>query len=292
MVEDRRNFLCLLLSLLVPYSQAAEKESRGLIYRVKKGKTQFWLAGSVHRLRQEDYPMPAAYERAYEACSKVVFEVHPAELEAVTTRQRFQEISTLPQNGSLQLEVPEDLWDEVVVVSKSIKADLASVAAFRPWFAALYLTEKAYDHLGISNFFGTDNYYERRCYRDAKPIGGLESPKEMFDSLLKVATPKAEGLQTLRDSLKSLKGIGETLENLIRQWKAGDVEKLTVMFEEAARTGAEINRRLLVDRSQCWVDRISSKLNGSLVLPGFGHLLGKQGMVALLHAKGWEVLPA
>src|SRR5206468_11759291 len=39
-----------------------------------------YLGGSVHALRSSDYPLPAAYNRAFDASERIVFEIDPKAL--------------------------------------------------------------------------------------------------------------------------------------------------------------------------------------------------------------------
>ena len=66
-------YLSLLSALfLVPQAEAAS----ACVWKVTRpdGKTAY-LGGSVHSLRESDYPLPAAYQRAFNACSRIAFEV-------------------------------------------------------------------------------------------------------------------------------------------------------------------------------------------------------------------------
>src|ERR1700748_231457 len=43
-----------------------------------------FLAGSVHALRKSDYPLPAAYQRAFDSSSRLAFETEPKSMEAAS----------------------------------------------------------------------------------------------------------------------------------------------------------------------------------------------------------------
>src|SRR5438105_3001371 len=56
----------------------AANAASGCIYKVT-GPTggTLYLAGSWHALRSVDYPLPAAYNRAFDAASRLAFEIAP-----------------------------------------------------------------------------------------------------------------------------------------------------------------------------------------------------------------------
>ena len=78
-------------------------------------------------------------------------------------------------------------------------------------------------------------------------------------------------------------------------WRSGDVERLdTGMRADMARKSPQSYKLLDVDRNNAWLPQIEKRLTGStsndtLVVVGALHLLGSDGLVEKLKAKGYKV---
>jgi len=62
-----------------------------------------YLAGSVHALRSSDYPLPAAYNHAFDASSRVVFENDPKAASKET--KELVRAGTYPKGDTLKNHV-------------------------------------------------------------------------------------------------------------------------------------------------------------------------------------------
>jgi uncharacterized protein YbaP (TraB family) len=58
-------------------SSTAQRIASACVWKVTGPGGGTMLGGSVHALRSSDYPLPAAYNRAFDASSCVVFENDP-----------------------------------------------------------------------------------------------------------------------------------------------------------------------------------------------------------------------
>src|SRR5437868_15538492 len=50
------------------------------VWKATSSANVLYLGGSIHALKSSDYPLPAAYNRAFDASDRVVFEVDPKAL--------------------------------------------------------------------------------------------------------------------------------------------------------------------------------------------------------------------
>src|SRR4029078_3024988 len=74
-----RSFTAVSLALLVAASAAAQTSGRSFLWRVQSGATFMYLAGSVHALTADAYPLNPTYQRAFDASSALVEEIDLAE---------------------------------------------------------------------------------------------------------------------------------------------------------------------------------------------------------------------
>jgi hypothetical protein len=137
------------------------------------GKTVY-LGGSVHSLRESDYPLPAAYQRAFAACSRIAFEVD--------ARALTESTKALVQNGkyrkgdSLKNHVDARTYAYVRRLFELMNVPESSFSQYRPWFIVLVLqsgsTRNALPKAGVDEFF------MKQAAKRSMPVVGLESVQE------------------------------------------------------------------------------------------------------------------
>ena len=102
-----------------------------------------------------------------------------------------------------------------------------------------------------------------------------------------------EQVRSLELSLIELQQDPGFPSRLVRLWMAGDVTALDrAVIERMRREDPGQYRRLIVDRNRAWAPVILKRLAGSgktVMVVGVGHLLGRDGLPALLRAQGVTV---
>jgi uncharacterized protein YbaP (TraB family) len=80
---------------------------------------------------------------------------------------------------------------------------------------------------------------------------------------------------------------------MIDAWQSGDTGSLAAQFEEqVTERDRAMYERLLTDRNARWMTELEKLLadnDQSLVIVGAGHLVGAEGVPALLKAEGYTV---
>ena len=94
---------CLLWSLAPatshgePASTIVADESLACVWKVKGSQNTVYIAGSVHLLRQKDYPLPAAYDIAYNDSAHLYFEIDMLEINSPETIKKCNDlVLTIP----------------------------------------------------------------------------------------------------------------------------------------------------------------------------------------------------
>ena len=75
-----------------------------------------------------------------------------------------------------------------------------------------------------------------------------------------------------------------------RMWKLGTVD----LFEQglAAQQSSKLGRRLFRDRNLRWLPQVVRQIESgenAMIIVGMGHLVGRDGLVQLLRARGYAV---
>src|ERR1051325_11716017 len=80
----RRFFTAVLLALLVAAAAAAQTRGHSFLWKVQSGANVMYLAGSVHALTTDAYPLNPVYQRAFDASGALVEEIDLAEADPLS----------------------------------------------------------------------------------------------------------------------------------------------------------------------------------------------------------------
>jgi uncharacterized protein YbaP (TraB family) len=164
----------------------------------------------------------------------------------------------------------------------------AQLNIFRPWFAALTISNAAITRAGYDPMSGVDSKIEKAfAARGIKPKG-LETA-ELQIKVFAGMTSEQE-LRYLRETIEEYEAAPVELDKMVDQWSKGDIAGMEEMFvTEMKVEEPDLYAALLTNRNASWVTRIEGILAGSgvsFMAVGAGHLIGPDSVVAMLAAKG------
>lgn len=244
-----------------------------------------YLGGSVHALRESDYPLPAAYTRAFDASSRVAFEVDAKALK--------ESSKSLVQNGkyrrgdSLKNHVDPRTYAYVRRLFELMNVREASFSQYRPWFIVLMLESAATSR--VLSKAGVDEFFMKRAAKRSMPVAGLESVQE-HARIYSGLTDRESEILLLVTFIPS--GAKTSHGDMMKAWRRGDAETLARMMDRESRDFPAFNERLLGARNRAWIPKIEGFLASGhtyFVVAGAGHFGGSRGLLALLGAKGYQI---
>jgi uncharacterized protein len=242
-----------------------------------------YLGGSVHALRSSDYPLPAAYNQAFNASSRVVFEDDPKA--GSKEAKELLRAGTYPKGDSLKNHVDPRTYAYVRRFFALVNVPEAEFSKYRPWLLDVLLSSPSYEHWQL----GVERYLEGRATTNHKPVSGLESPKEHNAFFVDLSDRESEALLLILFINAAYEGPSV---NMISAWRRGDSETLQRVLRESFQDFSSLGRRLIDVRNQNWLPKIDSYLRSGqtyFVVVGAGHMGGPTGLLALLKARGCKV---
>jgi len=272
------------------WAAAASSNGAGLVYQVEGPNGRFYLAGSMHLLHAERASLPAPLERAYRNSASIVMEIDTDDGDAQDAGARLLEAAQLAPDTSLQALLGEARWNTVRTALTEAGFDAERASRFEPWGLALLLTQAGFARQGYTSAAGVEQQLTERARRDGKPISGLETA-EMQIALLDGLDMNVQR-QMLDLTLEEVQEMPQMLDELEDAWRAGDLQRLEALLLEGYRQMPELYTALLVERNRRWVSQIRAWPTTSpprLVLVGALHLVGEQGLPALLQRAGYTV---
>jgi uncharacterized protein YbaP (TraB family) len=249
-----------------------------------------YVCGTIHLLREEDYPLPQPYDTAYSDAQRIVMELPPG-------GEKGEALATLMANAG-RAEKGSTLFDHINQPTQDALRGWANrrglgtqaMTSFQPWYAALVVAATEYEAAGAEAGRGVDTHYEARAAKDGKPGEGLETVQEQIDLFAKLSA--AQQAELLEQTLAEVSKIKEMFAELVDAWRKGDIEHLNEMLYEEAEKYPDLLDHFLYQRNLRWMKRLEALLAGEekvMVLVGSGHLGGPKGVLELLRAKGYRL---
>lgn len=282
--------LCLVLPVAPQRGLAAEP---GLLWRVRQGAGTVYLAGSIHVL-PAGATLPPPYLRAYDEAEALVMEADLTALESPEGLGAFlgevMERGLLPPERSLRTLLGPQRWTRLVAALRPLGVPSEGLDRFEPWLASLMLTATAMQQGGFEAESGVEVQLLRRASADGKPIDALETLAQQLDLFDGLA--EAEQVAMLDQSLAEAALLSGPIAAMEVAWRRGDAAALQDVLRRSLPEGSKARSRFLSQRNQAWLQGIEARLrrpDDTLVVVGALHLLGEDGLVALLRRRGLVV---
>src|SRR5438105_5755337 len=217
-----RHYLLVLgsvLSCLLPFPSA--KAEHACVWKVTapKGGT-LYLGGSIHALRSIDYPLPPAYNRAFDASERLVFEDDPKV--SFWSAKRFAKSLEYPKADSLKNHLDPRTYTYLKRVFALENVPEEKFARLRPWALIMVLWSPGAH--GLSQELGIEGFLERRARANAKPVAGLESFQEHVDVLSGLTDRQAEAVILITFIPQT--GGEARAKSELDSWRHGDADSL------------------------------------------------------------------
>lgn len=265
-------------------SFAASAVNRGCVWRVTApGGGVLYLGGSAHSLRSADYPLPPAYNRAFDSSERLVFEIAPDS----SFSQRLNKAARYPHGDSLKNHVDPRTYEYLRRLFATRNAPEEKYAVYRPWYIALELHLP--DSSGLLSSLGVEHYLARRAVANHKPMSGLESAREHLDVFSGLTDQQAEAIILVH--LISYAS-GPKYDAFSAAWHNGDAEALNRLAKNEYVDFPAFGQRILDDRNRNWIPKIEGYLHSHhtyFVVAGAAHMGGPNGVLALLKARGYQI---
>jgi len=287
----RRILAALVLLVVFAASGSAQDARRHFLWKVEgPGSTVAYLLGSLHVLTAEFYPLSPVIDKAFAGSKTLVEEVDldamndPAQMMSALGRAMLTDGRTLDQ-----LVAASTLAE---VSKRAEKAGLPMMALLRmkPWLVAITLMGPTLQAAGFKAELGVDRHFFDRAKEAGLKRQALETLTfqiDRFDQL----SPKLQE-EMLVSSMKDLDTQVGNVREMAQQWAVGDVKALERTLLVAFEDSRELYDRLLVERNRNWVPHVDACLQqdaGCFIVVGAAHLVGPDGLPALLAKKGYRV---
>jgi uncharacterized protein YbaP (TraB family) len=260
------------------------------VWQLRSAAAEVVVLGSVHMAYPDIYPLRAAIEQAFEASDTLVVEVDISGANTAAIQQLMLEKGVLPEGESLQQYLSPQTWDALQAYLRSRGLPLAMFARLRPGLVVTTLSTLRIAQLGMRPELGIDQHFLAQA-RDDKTVLELESAEQQIDLLLDFPEPDL----LLSQALQQLHEIDLYLRPVYDAWRAGDamlLNRLLLVDERERHPQFEsVYEKFFDQRNRAMAGQIEGYLRGTgryFVVVGAGHLVGGEGIIALLQRSGYQ----
>lgn len=245
-----------------------------------------YLFGTFHLMCKNDIHFSNQLSTAVNRADKVYMEMDmddPATILGGFMLMTMQDGKTLEQ-----LYTDEEYKRVRQFFTDSLKTSLSFIARMKPFFLEALLYPKLMPCKSIS---GVEEELMKLAKTQKKEIKGLETMEfqaSVFDSI-----PYEEQAKELLKSIDSLESNRKSFDTMMQVYKNQQLSEMENLFTKS-ESGMESHQDLLLNnRNKNWVNQLKTimKINPVFVAVGAGHLVGKQGLIALLRKEGYKVEP-
>lgn len=285
----RGALLAVVASALVVPALGAPAMAQPALWAVKDADSTIYMLGTVHLLRPETEWRSDKLDAAMAEAKELWLELPTTDAAAMAGEMMPLVVQYgLSPGKPLSKSLTEAEFKTLDEAAKLAGLSGAQLNAFRPWFAALTISNAAITRAGYDPMSGVDSKIEKAfAERSIKPKG-LETA-ELQIKVFAGMTPEQE-LRYLRETIEEYETAPVELDKMVDQWSKGDIAGMEEMFVTEMKTEEpELYAALLTSRNANWVTKIEGILAGkgvSFMAVGAGHLIGPDSVIAMLAAKG------
>lgn len=287
----RRAFaLCVAVIAILSLAAAPAADAKTFGWKATGKGGVVYLIGSIHVMTPDFYPLSPVLEAAFKDSDLLVEEVDMAEMLDPMAQMKILSRGMLPGDQSLDKLLSPATLALVRKATGDLGAAGGPLMRFKPWMLAVALQGLELAKAGFDPELGLDKHFYDQAKEAGKSVQGLETADyqvSVFDGMTMEQQDRMLA-QTIKELQTELASVGK----LADAWKVGDAATVERIVQAELKAEPLIYQRLLVDRNKNWLPKIEAlfaRRGRALVVVGAAHLVGPDGVVAMLRAKGYTV---
>ncbi|MCG6190722.1 TraB/GumN family protein [Maribellus maritimus] len=264
--------------------------SQSSVYVIEdKNGAKIFVGGSIHKLREQDFPLPDEFLKTLDNSEILVLETDISEVNNPANAPYLMEIMTFQDDKTLKSVLSENVYNKLDSACANYGIRLEGIQKLKPFTVILNLTQMVLLKNGVTKD-GVDVQLSDEANKKGKSFLYLETFEEQL-SFMKQLTQVNEDDFVLY-SLKDIEQNNAMFDEIIASWKTGDKKVMQELNKEFKQTFPEIYQFLLLDRNDNWIPQLEDYLktpDTEFVVVGALHLYGPDGVLQQMKDKGYLV---
>ena len=286
-----RRVLILAVSLAwLAIGHGIDAQEKTFLWEVSKDNHSIYLLGSIHYLRKENFPLHKSIIDAFDGSKRIVLEIDLNRISPGVAQKVTLDKAVYRDGQTLQQNVSQETYQLAEQRASKLGIDMRVMAPMKPWFVALTLAAIKFQQIGLDPNLGVDHYLAERAKRSGKSTGGLETLEFQIGLLDQLSKRDQESL--LRETVVELDLLDTNINQIVQAWLKGDSDSLEALLLAGMKEYPEVHEKIIVDRNRRWVpqiEKIFAQGDGAMVVVGAAHLIGKDGVIEMLKARGYRL---
>jgi len=279
-----------LLPLIAALATAAPATAQPPVWVVRDEDSTIVLFGSVHMLPPGLDWRPQALTTAIQGAQDIWFELPLDAEDSRAVGQIAVNRGLLPKGETLSDKLSRSGRRRLEAAAKRMNLSMAALNRMRPWLAEVTVGVAQLAGGGANGSDGVERTLDKAAPATAERRA-FETPEQQIAFF--ADAPEKDQIASLENSLREMKKDPNAYSKLVEAWLAGDTKALEREgLKPMLHDTPGMYRRLVVERNARWTDMIAQRLAGSgetVMVVGAAHLIGKDGVPAMLRRRGIHV---
>ena len=271
-----------------PSKLQTNKDDNTLLWEVSgKGlSAPSYLYGTFHLMCSSDIHFSDPFKKAVKDIDEVYMELDMDDPSVLLSGMLLMNMND--GKHLKDLYKPEEYKRLKTFFTDSLNTPFALFESMKPAFLESMLYPKM---MPCKSITGVEEELMKLAKEDKKEIQGLETmafQASVFDSI-----PYEEQAKDLLKTIDSLAEYKKYFDTMINVYKSQHLKEIGELFSKSESGMDEHKDLLLNNRNANWVKQLKDimKKERVFVAVGAGHLVGEQGLIALLRKEGYTVRP-
>jgi uncharacterized protein len=279
-----------LIAFLLAPGAFAQTKGRSFLWKVQSGANVMYLAGSVHALTADAYPLNPAYQRAFDASAALVEEIDLAEADPLSGGLGLLAKGMYQDGRTFSGAVSRETLSMVEKKLKDTPLAIDLIQPMKPWMVMLMLEALGAQTAGLDPQLGLDKHFYDLANEKGKQVIGLETAESQMDRFDRM--PERMQEQMLRTELAEMETEQSSLRAILTAWQNGDAATIEKMLLGSFGDNPAAYNSLITERNHNWMPQLEAclkKPSPCFVVVGAAHVVGPQGLLAMLQQRGYRV---
>jgi uncharacterized protein YbaP (TraB family) len=287
----RHRIAAVLVGLLLLSTQPHAQTGKNFLWKVEdQSGSVAYLLGSLHVLTPEWYPLSAVINQAFADSRTLVEEVDLDETNDPTLMMAALAKAMLTDGKTLDQIVAPEVFAEVRRRAEQSGMPMIALQRMKPWLVAITLMAPTLQAAGFKPELGIDRHFFDRAKLSGMKRQALETIAYQLDRFDQLSPKLQEDL--LKTTMDDLDTEVTGVKEMAQAWSFGNTASMEKLTLAALKDSPELYTRLLVERNANWIPHVETCLKekaGCFIVVGAAHLVGPDGLPALLAKKGYKV---
>lgn len=268
----------------------AQAEPTSSVWKVSKGSDYIYVGGTVHLLPASEFPLPAAFDKAYQDTQGIVLETDLPDPNDMQAQMKMMQAMAYTDGKTLKDVIKPETYKALGKYFLSFGASIEQLQGFKPGFImTMMLALEAQKEQMAGE--GVDAYFDKLAEKDKKLIEYLETVE--FQTQMLANLGEGEEDKFINANLDQMGEFKPLMLKMIKAWKEGDTKTIeTVMNEQMKDDNPGMYDTMITARNKDWIakiERLFTDADKEFVLVGAGHLAGDDNVLELLSEKGYKI---